>query len=60
MPWSERQKLQIRWESFNVTNSVRLDPDSADIVLTSPSVFGQLTDTFGKPRQMQFAARYTW
>jgi hypothetical protein len=29
-------------------------------VLTSPSVFGQLTRQFGSPRQMQFAARYTW
>jgi hypothetical protein len=60
MPWSENQKLQIRWETFNLTNTVRFDPSSANIVLTSPSVFGQLTRQFGSPRQMQFAARYTW
>ena len=60
MPWSEHHKLQIRWESFNVTNSVRFDPNSASIVVTSPSVFGQLSKQFGSPRQMQFAARYTW
>ncbi|HUI57444.1 MAG TPA: TonB-dependent receptor [Bryobacteraceae bacterium] len=60
MPWSERQKLVIRWESFNVTNTVRFDPNSANIELTSPSVFGQLTGQFGSPRQMEFAARLTW
>ncbi|MGA2270540.1 MAG: carboxypeptidase-like regulatory domain-containing protein [Bryobacteraceae bacterium] len=60
MPWSEHHKLQIRWESFNMTNSVRFDPNWANIVLTSPSVFGQLARQFGSPRQMQFAGRYTW
>ena len=24
MPWSDKQSLQFRWETFNVTNSVRL------------------------------------
>ena len=26
MPWSEHQKLTFRWESYNLTNSVRFDP----------------------------------
>ena len=62
MPWSEHQKFQIRWETFNLTNSVRLDPSNttANLVLTSPSSFGQLTSQFGSPRQMQFAGRFTW
>ena len=60
MPWSERQKLTFRWESFNVTNSVRFDPNSADISMTTPSSFGKLSDQFGSPRQMQFALRLTW
>ena len=29
MPWSERQHLQFRWEAYNVTNSVRFDPNCA-------------------------------
>ena len=29
MPWSEKQKLSFRWEAYNVTNSVRFDPNSA-------------------------------
>ena len=60
MPWSEHQKFQIRWETFNLTNTVRFDPDTASISMTSPSVFGQLSGQFGSPRQMQFAGRYTW
>jgi hypothetical protein len=60
MPWSEHQKLQIRWETFNLTNTIRFDPNSANDSLTSPSVFGQLTSQFGSPRQMQFAGRFTW
>ena len=60
MPWSEKQKFQIRWETFNLTNTVRFDPNTSNTTLTSPSVFGQLTSQFGSPRQMQFAGRYTW
>jgi len=60
MPWSERQHLQFRWESFNVTNSVRFDPNSASISLTSPGTFGVLTGQYGSARQMQFALRFTW
>jgi hypothetical protein len=60
MPWSEHQKFQIRWETFNLTNTIRFDPNSSNTSLTSPSSFGQLTSQFGAPRQMQFAGRFTW
>jgi hypothetical protein len=60
MPWSEKQKFQIRWETFNLTNTVEFDPNTSNTTLTSPSVFGQLTSQFGSPRQMQFAGRFTW
>jgi hypothetical protein len=60
MPWSEKQKLQFRWESYNVTNSVRFDPASASLSLTSTANFGKLTRQLGTPRQMQFALRYTF
>ena len=66
MPWSERQKLQFRWESYNVTNSVRFDPasgagsgNSASNTLSATS-FGKLTTQLGTPRQMQFALRFVW
>jgi hypothetical protein len=64
MPWSERQKLQFRWESYNLTNTVRFDPGSSSgagggNTLSSAS-FGKLTGTLGNSRQMQFALRFSW
>ncbi len=58
MPWSEKQHLQFRWESFNLTNTVEFDPASANLSLTSTSSFGKLTSQLGSPRQMQFALRF--
>jgi hypothetical protein len=60
MPWSEKQHLQFRWESYNLTNSVKFDPASANLSLTSTAKFGQLTRQLGNPRQMEFALRYTF
>lgn len=63
MPWSERQKLQFRWEAYNVTNSVRFDPNfsySLSANTLSQSSFGKLSQQLGQPRQMQFALRYTF
>ena len=66
MPWCEHQKLTFRWESYNLTNSVRFDPasgagsgNSTSSTLISSS-FGKLTTTLGNSRQMQFALRFTW
>ena len=59
--------LQIRAEAFNVSNTVRFDPNSqADVnsnaggimTLADPSKFGQYTTTLGSPRVFQFSARY--
>ncbi|MCX6627155.1 MAG: hypothetical protein NTW28_05955, partial [Candidatus Solibacter sp.] len=60
MPWSEKQKLQFRWEAYNVSNSVRFDPTSGSVSLTSTSTFGRLSSQLGSPRQMEFALRYTF
>jgi hypothetical protein len=60
MPWSEKQNLQFRWESYNVTNSVMFDPLSASVSLTSTSTFGRLSGQLGTPRQMEFALRYSF
>jgi hypothetical protein len=66
MPWSEHQKLQFRWESYNLTNSVQFDPASGAGSGNSPSTtqssssFGKLNTQLGSPRQMQFALRFSW
>lgn len=68
MPWSENQKLQIRVEAFNITNTQRLgqydtsrtgfgvvlDPQTA----TPPSNWSNFTAIQGTPRVMQFGFRY--
>jgi hypothetical protein len=58
MPYKESHRLQIRWETFNVTNACRFDPTSASLSLTATGTFGRLSGQLGAPRQMQFAARY--
>jgi carboxypeptidase family protein len=59
--------LQLRAEGFNITNSVRFDPNSQQDVnsndggimtLADPTKFGQYTTTLGTPRVFQFSARY--
>ena len=68
MPWSEKHTLQIRWDTFNVTNTQRLgaiqatrtgfgvvlDPQTA----TPPSIWSNFTAIQGSPRVMQFGFRY--
>jgi hypothetical protein len=65
MPWSERQKLQFRWEAFNVFNHTNFgvpgDPNSltnSNNILQNPQAFGVITTTAGSARQMQFSLRY--
>ncbi len=60
MPYNERHKLQFRWDTVNLTNTVKFDPNSANLSLTSTGNFGKLTGQLGVPRQMQFALRYTF
>jgi hypothetical protein len=62
MPWSEAQSVQLRWEVFNVTNSVRFDVQSsltsAALTLGSGESFGNYSGLLTNPRIMQFALRY--
>jgi hypothetical protein len=68
MPWSETQTFQVRWDTFNVTNTQRLgtidssrtgfgivlDPQTA----SPPSNWSNFTKIQGSPRVMQFGFRY--
>lgn len=56
MPYKEGHSIQIRWESFNMTNTIRLS--GASMSLTDSGNWGKLSNTRGDPRQMQFALRY--
>jgi hypothetical protein len=58
MPYHEGHSVQFRWETFNLPNSVRFDPRSLSLSLTSIGSFGKYTGTLNSPRQMQFGLRY--
>lgn len=53
----EAIKVQIRWEMFNVTNSVRFDSHSISATLDNPQNFGQATALLTNKRLAQFAIR---
>jgi Carboxypeptidase regulatory-like domain len=55
LPWSETQRLQFRWESYNAFNHNAFNLPIANI---SSSQFGQITSSSTTPREMQFALRF--
>jgi hypothetical protein len=57
MSLTERFKLILRWDMFNVTNSVRFDPQSISSTLDNPQSFGNATALLTNYRLAQFAAR---
>lgn len=75
MPWSEKQKLQIRFEAFNVTNTQRmgdidtsrsgfglqLDPHiNVTSVADIPTNWSNFISIQGQPRVMQLGVRFTF
>lgn len=54
---TERLKLILRWDMFNVSNSVRFDPQSISSTLDNPQSFGQASALLTNYRLAQFAAR---
>jgi hypothetical protein len=72
LPWSEQQKLQLRWDVFNVANyqpfgavdtsrsgfGVARDPKLRN--LTPPTNWANFTGIQGAPREMQIALRYSF
>jgi hypothetical protein len=55
LPWSETQRIQIRWESFNAFNHTNFGLPSGVIESTA---FGTITGTANAAREMQFAIRW--
>ncbi len=67
MPWSENQKLSLRWDVFNVTNTPIFFGNSNTALGyypnlsnddTAPAGFGTFTASRVPARVMQFAIRY--
>ncbi|HEY1985824.1 MAG TPA: carboxypeptidase-like regulatory domain-containing protein [Terracidiphilus sp.] len=57
LPIKENVKLILRWDMFNVSNSVRFDPQSISSTLDGPQSFGEATALLTNYRLAQFAAR---
>jgi hypothetical protein len=56
LPWSETQKLQIRWEAYNLFNhNVFAPPTTIDI---GAAGFGNITTVQSTARVMQFGVRW--
>jgi hypothetical protein len=62
MPWSERQRLQLRVSAYNLFNSVNFGDGGLSLDATIPNLFGTLSNTIGNRqgggRQMEFGARF--
>jgi hypothetical protein len=56
MPYSERHRLGIPWEVFNVTNTPHFDTASLKMSIEDPATFGTYSSMLGGPRRMQFVA----
>ncbi len=56
MPYKEGHAIQLRWESFNVTNSAIMSCGLGS--MDSTGTWGRCTGQRVDPRQMQFALRY--
>ena len=55
----EKQQIQFRWETFNLTNSVRFNVNSITLDLgAGAGNFGSYSGTLTNPRVMQFSLRY--
>ncbi len=55
LPWSESQRLQFRWESYNAFNHNSFNLPNTNF---SSALFGQITSSATTPREMQFALRF--
>jgi hypothetical protein len=56
---TERQSVIFRAEFFNAFNHPQFsNPVAADLAVSSPSTFGQITTTAVNPRLIQFALKY--
>ncbi len=55
--FGDHARVQLRWEMFNITNSVRFDSHSISATLDNPLNFGQATVLLTNKRLAQFSAR---
>lgn len=57
---AEGKTLELRWSTFNVTNTVRYDAWQNEPLIDQSSSFGNYSGTLTSPRFMQFGLRFTF
>jgi len=59
MPYADgRHSIQIRWDVFNISNTVKFDVGDASLDISTAGTFGKYSSQLTAPRVMQFALRY--
>ena len=59
LPWSETQRLQLRWESYNALNAHHFSlPTAPSATNPNSSTFGNVTTSASTARVMQFGIRW--
>jgi hypothetical protein len=58
MPYNEGHAIQIRWETYNISNTVVFSGGSGS--MTNTGQWGVISGQSNSPRQMQFAFRYSF
>jgi hypothetical protein len=59
MPYRDgKHSLEVRWETFNLTNTAKFDAYTASLDVSIAGTFGKYTDQLTQPRVMQFGLRY--
>ncbi|HEV2488777.1 MAG TPA: carboxypeptidase-like regulatory domain-containing protein [Candidatus Acidoferrales bacterium] len=54
----ESRKLQLDWQTFNITNSYRFDPFTALPTIDTAGTFGNFSNELQDERKMQFGLRF--
>lgn len=58
MEFHERYRVQLRGESFNITNHPNFSVPNA--ALNNPAFFGTITSVVNENRTVEFAAKFNW
>lgn len=59
MPYRDgKHSLEVRWETFSLTNTAKFDAYIASLDISIAGTFGKYTDQLTQPRVMQFGLRY--
>jgi hypothetical protein len=59
-PLTGRQRLEVRWEVYNVLNTPVFANPASTFAANGYGTAGQITSTIGGPRTMQLAARFAF